>query len=178
MEKSHEHMLSRRRFLKQAGAAVMAGVGGLALPARAQTSITYASWVHGHAVIVGENPDLEILRQDNHVVIRNRSELLGTFSTFHFVIPTPVIVNNKRLRIVQVMLEYTPDCSYDHAIRVYDGSSQLAQFSPLLPAGGPIFRALPIPGQPLVMGGIDVEVRVHLLSRDRLSFFSVGADFL
>ena len=43
VQKLNEHMLSRRRFLKQTGAAVVAGVGGLILPVRAQASITYAS---------------------------------------------------------------------------------------------------------------------------------------
>jgi hypothetical protein len=58
-------LLGRRGFLKHAGTGTLAGIAGLVLPARSVSAFTYASWVHGSAVLLDNNPEIEFVRRGN-----------------------------------------------------------------------------------------------------------------
>jgi hypothetical protein len=173
MHKSDEHTFSRRCFLKQTGAGILASVGGLSLPSRAQATITYESWVHGHAVILDES--LKMSRASNHVVVYNDQGSQG-WNTCYFVIPTPAVINDRQMKIIQVMLDYFPDIDTQHIIQVYDGSDQLFTYYPR-PLGGRTKLIVPILGQPFIVRGIAIEVKAQFSHQDRLIFYSAGADF-
>ena len=127
MNMSHDaRRLNRRRFLKYAGASVLTAAGGLVLPVKAR-AFTYASWVHGHAVIMGcEDPILIFQRGDNYAqVVRYGippTDVL-IFCNFHFAIPTPVIMNGNRLRIVQALIDYQIENDNPLVMRVFDRAS-------------------------------------------------------
>jgi hypothetical protein len=52
----------------------------------------------------------------------------NTENWFHFAVPTPVIVNDRRLRagLVMVCFRSNSDNTFVHAVHIYDGEKRIA----------------------------------------------------
>ena len=111
-----------------------------------------ASWVDGHAVIMGcDDPTLTLQRTgDFALVFRDGNPFHeSTFCNFHFAIPTPVIMNGNRLRIVQALIDYGIENDHPQVIRVFDGQTMLTQLTSYLNFGKHFpYLTVPIPGEP------------------------------
>ena len=99
----------RRVFLSGAGKAVLAGSAAIALAPGAEATpvppptLVHAMWTHGTAIQVEFTDQITgIVRRGFHARIDARP---GT-NWFHFAVPTPVIVSDRRLRIDSVMLKF------------------------------------------------------------------------
>jgi len=103
---------NRRDVLKLSGMGMLAGVAGSALtPGKAHAAVedidvVYASWIHGNSMEI-EYPE-RIASQEHLGYYFKVEGNPGTANWFHFAIPTPVIVNDVRLRIKKVALRFTP----------------------------------------------------------------------
>ena len=134
-----EHDLSRqanrREMLRLSGVGVLAGVAGSALVtgrapaaeiAASAVAITHASWIHGHSMQI-EYPDRLVSQRriGYWIDVEGKS---GSTNWFHFAIPTPVIVNDVRLKVDSVMLRFSTgsvDAFVDN-VHVYDGETLIA----------------------------------------------------
>lgn len=89
-------------------------------------SALHALWVHGHSAEV-EYPD----RVASLEYKGNSVNIEGTPSTenwVHFAVPSPVIIDNLRMRPAKILFRYrSPDggCSVD-TVHVYDGENRIA----------------------------------------------------
>ncbi len=93
--------------------------------------LKYASWVHGNAVVL-ENPSNILVMRRGH-----GTEMQFTFAPgrpaqgtwCHIAIPTPVIVNDVRLKVQKLFLLFKTGqhASIDN-IHIYDGPWKIAAF--------------------------------------------------
>jgi hypothetical protein len=152
----------------------------------------FASWVHGHAGRI-EAPD----RLVNIVPIGwglQVAGLPGTDNWLHYAVPTPVIVNNVRAKIVQVGIKATRQSTDARiwAVHAYDGHHRfyanesvpdLAIVTNPPVAGYPgTFLALPVPAGliPDVRWGIGISLGLRFTggaSSLQLDIAAVGCDF-
>ncbi len=125
---------NRRELLKLSS---MGALGGLALSSLAAEranaeeeppNISYASWIHGHSMEI-EYPD-RIIWQVRKGYAYQLEGKPGTANWFHFAIPTPVIVNDVRLRIDSIILRFLTGSvdAFVRDVHIYDGEkhSQIA----------------------------------------------------
>lgn len=94
-----------------------------------------ASWVHGNAV-VAEQPvgDGSILGFDHfgwgtQIVMRP-----GSARWFHISIPTPVLLDGKRMKLIRVFLQWQQIRGYPHSaeiedVHLWDGQNLIARMS-------------------------------------------------
>lgn len=177
---------NRREVLKLSGMGVMAGLAANALaPSRAQAEegdlkISYASWIHGHSMQI-EYPD-RISAQWRAGFGLNLEGRAGTENWFHFAIPTPVIIDDRRLRADSVMLRFTT-ASVDAFVRdvhVYDGEALIAVHNGLYLTLENAFVRLPIPDRPFVFWGLGISIGVGFgveMMDHHMDFISAGCDF-
>jgi hypothetical protein len=86
--------------------------------------LAHAMWIHGHSLRI-ENPDnLESTRRHGSAITligrANRS------SWFHFAIPTPVYVDDKRINLDSVMLRFRTSGAVITNVHIYDGERKFA----------------------------------------------------
>jgi hypothetical protein len=108
---------------------------------------------------------------------------------FHFAIPTPVIVADRRSTLVSVFVLWEAGSGVEPwAVHVWDGPNLIATFSITDPRRNPTGRrghsdlvegasqfTLPAPRQ--MMFSVSISVAVAFLSDGDITFFSAGADF-
>ncbi|MCS6805667.1 MAG: hypothetical protein RMM98_14415 [Acidobacteriota bacterium] len=173
----------RREVLKIGGGLVL-GLGAGALighePAVHAQPVTYASWIHGHTAHI-EFPDRvrRITYLGFHVDIEPRA---GSLNWVHFGIPTPVIVNNQRLRILRVILNFSTASvdAFVSNVHVWDAATRIAIFDGLGLSGNRPNQVFAIPGTPSVFNGIGISIGIAagVEPLDHRFFFrSVGAEF-
>ena len=140
--------------------------------------IAHAMWIHGHSIRV-EYPD----RMDSTVRRGYYARLdgkAGTRNWFHLAIPTPVIVEDNRLRIDSVMLRFRTSGATVTAVHVYDGESKIASHDGLsLHPDGWAFERFVVPAGPEIRWGLGISCKCEFgagLSR-RLEISSAGGDF-
>lgn len=162
-------------------------------------TIAHGMFVHGSSVIVECPPQQEWDEPDPLVV--TRKGFCATCQTakkmerwFHFAIPTPVIVDDRRLKVGKVWVRYltnsTPTKSTSttvQAIHVYDGETKIAGRDDLkLSPTEWHSSAVDVPGEPEVYWGVcisvlvefDHEYRLHPSSRiPTIEFSAAGCDF-
>ena len=99
-----------------------------------------AMWVHGNAFHI-EGPVEEVTTRGNGALIRGKNDLI---TRFHFPIPTPVILDATRLRLVRVFVFYDtlPLSATSEALgpklislQVFDGPKLVRSFENLVLAG-------------------------------------------
>jgi hypothetical protein len=178
---------SRREMLRLSGMGALAGVAVGALGSgRAQAqegppAVSYASWIHGNGMQV-EYPDRVVrLEHDGWgTVVEGKP---GTANWFHFVIPTPVIVNDVRLRAHSILLSFSTGSAdaFVRDVHVWDGSRRIAALDDVnLQPGEPSERLL-IPDTP-AMGfglGISLGVGFGVEPMDHsITFYAAGCDFV
>jgi hypothetical protein len=146
-----------------------------------------ASWVHGNAV-VAEDPDFtKIKRLGYHAEIDSDYGItLGTpfkrAAWIHFVIPTPVIINGQRAKILRVMMNFLTQTvnAKIETVHIYDGPNRIAAFEHLGLNLEHAFQTFDIPNTPQVQWGVGVSIQyvINPMNQPRLILFrSIGADF-
>lgn len=178
---------SRREMLKRSGMGVVAGaaVGALAAPsaraaAEADFNISYASWIHGHSMQV-EYPDriASEWRAGFGITVEGKP---GTTNWFHFAIPTPVIIDDVRLRADKVMLRFRTG-SVDAVVRnvhVYDGERLIAEHNNLTLSKENPFAEFVVPDRPLIFWGLGISIGVGFgveMMDHHMDFIAAGCDF-
>lgn len=178
---------SRREMLKQSGMGVVAGaaIGALVSPnaqaAAADINISYASWIHGHSMQI-EYPDRIVSqwRAGFSITVEGKR---GTNNWFHFAIPTPVIIDDVRLRADKVMLRFRTG-SIDAVVRnvhVYDGERLIAEHDNLTLSKENPFAEFVVPDRPLIFWGLGISIGVSFGFDEQkdhhMDFFAAGCDF-
>lgn len=182
---SSSQMASRRKLLDLSARGVLATAVGGALTGKAQAAdtprISYASWVHGHSLQV-EFPEKigSMTRIGWGAVLEG---LPGTTNWLHMAIPTPVIINDVRLRLDAVMLSFITGSTdaYIREVHVWDGPSRIAVFDGLNLSGDNPFVRLEVADRPWIWFGIGVSIGISVgveqLSH-RIEIWSAGCDFV
>ena len=88
-------------------------------------SIDHALWVHGHSAEI-EYPDrvLSMVQKGYHVRVQGQP---STVNWLHFAVPTPVIVDDCRMRLLSILFRYKTDGGGSvEAVHVYDGETRIA----------------------------------------------------
>jgi hypothetical protein len=162
----------------------------------------YASWVHGNAFQPAERPldgltnvdgiawtDVVGLRQGQGASFRGEA---GRANWFHVPIPTPVIVDDRRVRLTQIWLMFqcgtkpSAGAASQEAnitnIHVWDGPNRIALFGPFNLFGDHRFRLgngnnfrLNAPQE--IFFGIGLSVHVAFRFEGTVQFAAAGADF-
>jgi hypothetical protein len=177
---------NRREMLRLSGmgllgGAVIAAVTPGKARAAAEPAISYSSWVQGYIMQV-ENPDGldRDLRLGWCAFVIGKP---GTQNWFHFAIPTPVIVEDVRLRADSVMLRFATGSAdaWVRDVHVYDGWTRIATFSDVNLSGEQDFVRLTVPDTPQMSFGLGISVGVSfgVEALDHgMQFFGVGCDFV
>jgi hypothetical protein len=171
-------------------AAAGAGAAGLALlgqkAARADVLPARQMWVHGHSA-EAQTP------QDTRLILRTGS---GTYieqvtggGWFHFAIPTPSIIDGKRLRIDRVAVAFRTSGAnaFVASVDVFHGpwafikhGFEIGPFGDH--SGDDSLVVVSVPDQPEVSRPIGVTVRVEFRGTagapGAVEFYGVSADFV
>jgi len=181
------HQANRREMLKLSGMGVLGSVAASALATgKAQAAdpvirIAYASWIHGHSMQI-EYPD-RVASQWRAGFSINVEGKPNSTNWFHFAIPTPVIVNDVRLRADSVMLRfktYSVD-AWVRDVHVYDGEALIAAHNKVNLSKDHLFERLMIPDRPEVLWGIGISIGVACgveMMDHHMEFFAAGGDFM
>jgi hypothetical protein len=147
------------------------------------TNLAYASWIHGTATQIESPENLASIKRAGWgiTVVANPN---GN-NVFHFPIPTPVIINDQRLRIGSVMLQFRTGSAdaYVTELNINNGANLIHQYKYNAGdvSGNVGFRRFDVPEHPPVRLGIDIVVHVAfgVESMDHsMTFESAGCDFL
>lgn len=143
------------------------------------TPLVHASWIHGHAVRVERPEHVEIERLFGFYSLFKGKP--NTDNWFHFAVPTPVIVSNKRLRLDSIMLLFWTDPNvHVHAVHVYDANTMLKRYDGLNLSGNHWFTRFDVLNNRVRYGiGVSVGVRFTPAAGERrILFGSCGGDFI
>ena len=145
-------------------------------------AIEKAMWTHGHNMIVEHPANLKSeWRAGFFIRVVGKS---NQTNWFHFAIPTPVIVNDKRLKIDSVLIRFKSNSNQATVtnVHVYDGETKIASHDGLnlYPSKYEGFR-FKVPGNHPVSWGIGISIGVKFTgttdSKNTMEFLSAGADF-
>jgi hypothetical protein len=148
-------------------------------------TLAHAMWIHGHSMQI-EYPDkvAAIWRAGFYIRVDGKP---GTKNWFHFAIPTPVIVDDNRLRADSVMLQCRTGSTdaVITAIHVYDGAAKIAEHNGVNKSGNLGFQRFIIPAKgglkPEVRFGIGISIGVEFGNdpvAHTMEFEAAGCDFL
>ena len=144
-------------------------------------AIAHAMWTHGHSLQV------EFLERGKVERKGFSAKYTGTgMNWLHFAIPTPVIVNDDRLRVGSVMVRFRCGGSQSigrvNAIHVYDGETKIVGKDNLnLSPNQWHFERIEVPGSPEVQWGLGISILVGFdpdCSGCWAEFSAAGCDFL
>ena len=144
-----------------------------------ESPLAHAMWIHGTSVHE-EYPDRlsHIQRMGFYAFYEGKPK---THNWFHFAIPTPVIVDNRRLRLDSVMLRLLTDPDVKvTAVHIYDGSVKIESYDGLSLSGNLWFERFDVLNK-YVHFGIGVSVGVKFGGKKqphRIGFISAGGDFM
>jgi hypothetical protein len=185
-EQAQIHQANRREMLKLSGMGVLGGVAASALtPAKARAEaaikIAHAMWIHGHSMQI-EYPDrlASQWRAGFSITVEGKP---GSSNWFHFAIPTPLIVNDVRLRADSIMLSFRTS-SVDAIVRdvhVYDGSTVIAAHNNIKLTKENLFVRLMIPDRPEIWVALGVSIGVSFgveMMDHHMEFIAAGCDFM
>ncbi|MCU0915455.1 MAG: hypothetical protein MUC88_12950 [Planctomycetes bacterium] len=175
---------NRREMLKLSGAGVLGTVAaGTLAPTAAQAAaikIAHAMWTHGHSMQIEYPERIAAMRRAGFSI--NVEPKSSTINWFHFAIPTPVIVDDVRLRANQVMLRfktYSVD-AWVRDVHVYDGERLIAAHNNVNLSKDHLFEIFVVPDTPLVQWGIGISIGVACgveMMDHHMEFFAAGCDF-
>ena len=145
-------------------------------------ALAHAMWIHGNTMQI-EHPEHvdSVWRAGFYIRVDGKP---GRDNWFHFAIPTPVIVNDYRLRAGSVLIRFktgSVDASV-RAVHVYDGERPIARHDGLNLAPRQWHtEQFDVPGNPEIRWGLGISIGVGFgvesLSH-RIEFSSAGCDFL
>lgn len=142
-----------------------------------------AMWAHGHSMIIERPQDLvSTWRAGFFIRVVGRR---GSTNWFHFPIPTPVIVNDNRLRIDSAMLRFRSLSTSAEVtnVHVFDGENRIFARDGMLfsPTGFGLER-FELRNKPEVHWGVGVTVGVRFNgandNQNTMEFAAAGVDFL
>jgi hypothetical protein len=185
-EQGQIHQANRREMLKLSGLGVLGSVAASSLAAtKAQAEsaikIAHAMWIHGHSMQI-EYPD-RVASQWRAGFSINVEGKPNSTNWFHFAIPTPVIINDVRLRADSVMLRfktYSVD-AWVRDVHVYDGETMIAAHNGVNLSKDHLFERFMIPDRPEVLWGIGISIGVSCgveMMDHHMEFFAAGCDFM
>jgi hypothetical protein len=142
-------------------------------------ALAHAMWIHGHSLQV-EYPERLSKVERRGFSVRLTSPSAGQPNWLHFAIPTPVIVNDNRLRVGSVLVRFKCGIASVKAVHVYDGETKIAAKDNLnLSPKQWHMERIQVPGTPQVHLGLGISVLVDFGPDDRwVEFSSAGCDFL
>ena len=146
-------------------------------------ALKQAMWTHGHAMAV-EVPDRIASTWRAGFFIRVVGKP-NTTNWFHFHIPTPVIVKDKRLMIDSAMIRFRTGSTQAAVtnVHIFDGEGRIAAHDGLnlSPQGNFAFQRFDAAGKPDVLWGTGVTVGVRFGTgtdaQRTMEFSSAGIDF-
>jgi len=185
-EQIRTQQTNRREMLKLSGMGVLGGVAaGILVAGKVQAAdpvrVSYASWIHGHSLHV-EYPD-RIASERRAGFSISLTGKPGTSNWFHFAIPTPVIINDVRLRIDSAMLCFRTGSvdAFVRDVHVYVGMNLIAVHDGVNLSLDNLLTRFVVPNTPAIgMGlGISVGVGFGVESMDHhIEFISAGCDLV
>jgi hypothetical protein len=145
--------------------------------------LAQAMWIHGHSMQIEALDRVQSVGRTGSLIrIEGRQ---NTDNWFHFAIPTPVIVNDRRLRAGSVSLRFrtSSDNAFVHAVHIYDGESRIAAQDNLrLSPRAWSFQPFDIPNDPEIRWGLGISIGVRFQGANptdnRVEFSSAGGEFL
>ncbi len=151
-----------------------------------QLKLSQAMWIHGHSMQI-EYPEKISLEDRKGYYVRIRGNPFSK-NWLHFAVPTPVIVNGKRVYGGSVLLRYrTGPGVLINAVHVYDGENKIAAHD-YLNLSSPDHWSTPrfeIPTTPAIKWGVGISIGVEFgddanlpANKLLLEVSSVGGDFL
>jgi hypothetical protein len=198
-------MQSRREFMRLAAWCGLASIGSLvarnvfAQPFPVQPlppSTTYAMWTHGTSVQI-EYPDIvwKIERRGSSARIIQPRPPAGPLPVrppgtppppltnwFHFAIPTPVIVADKRAKLHSVILKFvtSQEKVFVSNVHIFDGPNRIAAYDQVRLHGDHGFERFEVRATPEVQWGVGISIAVSFVegSESWIEFMTAGADFL
>jgi len=180
------HQANRRELLRLSGMGVLGGVAAGSLittNARAASAvkIAHAMWIHGHSMQI-EYPDrlASQWRAGFSITVEGKP---GSTNWFHFAIPTPVIVDDVRLRADSVMLRFKTGSvdAWVRDVHVYDGEKLIAAHDKVNLSKDHLFERFLIPDRPEALWGIGISIGVACgveMMDHHLEFIAAGCDFM
>jgi len=177
---------NRREMLKLSGMGVLGGVAaGSLLTTKGQAMeaairLPFASWIHGHSMQI-EYPD-RIASQWRAGFSFTVEGKPGTTNWFHFAIPTPVFINDVRMRADTVMLRFKTGSidAFVRDVHVYDGEKLIAAHNNIYLSKENLFTPLLVPDRPEVLWGLGISIGVGFgveMMDHHMEFIAAGCDF-
>jgi len=178
---------NRREILKLSGIGVLGGAAanaltsGKAQAADESVTVSYASWIHGHSMQIEYPNQISYVRR-----VGSRIHLEGwpgTGNWFHFAIPTPVIIDDVRLRVDSVLLSFrtgSTDAFVRH-VHVYDGENKIAEHNDLYLSEQNDLVRLTVPDKPYIQLGLGISLGVDFgleIMDHSMDFIAAGCDFV
>lgn len=142
-------------------------------------AIAHAMWTHGYSLQV-EIPQNGTVERRGFSAKYIASTAGGT-NWLHFAIPTPVLVNDKRLRAGSAMVRFRCGTGGSvKAIHVYDAENKIAGVDNInLNFTQWHLERVDVPGDPLILWALGISVLVSSGTTERwVEFSAAGCDFL
>ena len=144
--------------------------------------VAQAPWIHGTSIQVEYPERLESIRRAGfYSYITGKA---NTSNWFHFAIPTPVIVDKKRLRIVCAILRFrtlSNNAIVKH-VHIYDGYTKIASHNNVNLTGGQWFKKFGVAHKPHVYWGLGISLGIKFksgsASQRRIDLVSAGVDLI
>lgn len=140
-------------------------------------------WAHGHSMQI-EFPDRlqSVWRAGFFIRIEGRA---STDNWFHFAIPTPAVISDRRQRAGSVLLRFrtNSDSAFIHAVHIYDGETRIMAHDNLRLSPRPwTLQHFDIPNDPEIRWGLGISIGVRFqgatTADNRIEFSSAGGDFI
>jgi len=145
---------------------------------RYKMAIAQATWTHGHSIQVE-------LPQNGTVERRGFSARYlssgARVKWLHFAIPTPVLVNDKRLRVASALVRFKCGTGgFVKAIHVYDGENRIAANDNLnLNFTEWHLERVDVLADPIILWGLGISINVNFGASDRwIEFSAAGCDLV
>lgn len=142
-------------------------------------ALAHAMWIHGHSLRIEYPNRMESARRHGSAIT-----LIGEVNSrnwFHLAIPTPVIVDDKRLDLDSVMLRFRTSGASITRVHIYDGENRLEAHDSLSLAPADYhFERFTVSGRPHPRWGVGVSFRGVFSgagTERRIDVSSAGADF-
>jgi hypothetical protein len=142
-------------------------------------AIKNAMWCHGHNLTIEDMGPLQVVRMGNGTHLTSP----GAFSTWvHLAIPTAVLVNDVRLRVGSIILQFkTGAGARVTAVHVWDGENRIAWWDKLNLSGVHLLERFDVQGDPEVKYGLGISMGVQFMPDQMprtMHIISVGCDFV
>ena len=141
--------------------------------------LVQASWTHGHSIDAEYPERLKRFVKKGYYALAEGQQ--DSSNWFHFALPTPVIVDKKRLKLESIMLRFlTSQDVRVTSVHIYDGHKKIEAYDGLSLSGARWFERFDTLNKP-VRFGIGVSIKVEFGSLDkplRIGFIAAGGDFI